>query len=251
MNYAIITGGSKGLGAAIVKQLLQEPIHIFSVARTNNPEMKLFSESTEAIFEDVPFDLSETEKIPEVIKSIFKKVNLERAERIFLINNAGVITPIKPIQNADPLEISRNISINLTAPLIFSSCFIKQTEKYKLDKRIINISSGASRSPIYGWSSYGSSKAGVNLFSQTVAIEQKQQPFPVQVCAFAPGIIDTGMQEEIRSTDKTDFTELARFQAYKAEGHLMAANRVAKVISDLLYTNDFPNGEVVSIQQYT
>ncbi|KMK74956.1 (S)-benzoin forming benzil reductase [Alkalihalobacillus pseudalcaliphilus] len=251
MNYAIITGGSKGLGSAIVKELLQEPVHIFSVARSHNEEIALTTEANDTTFENISFDLSDINSIPEVVSSIFQKINLERAHRIFLINNAGVISPIKPLQNAEATDISTNISINLTAPLIFSSCFIKHTEKYKLDKRIINISSGASRSPISGWSSYGSAKAGVNLFSQTVAIEQKQQPFPVQVCAFAPGIIDTGMQEQIRSTDKTDFSELARFQAYKAEGHLMSAEKVAKVIRELLFSDQFPNGEVVSIQQYT
>ncbi|KYG26959.1 (S)-benzoin forming benzil reductase [Alkalihalobacillus trypoxylicola] len=250
MNYAIITGGSRGLGAAISKELLLENIHIISISRNENEELKTLAEANGGSFETIPFDLSLTEEIPSVMKEIFEKISLKRAEKIFLINNAGVVTPIKALHLADPMEISDNIAINLIAPLLITSSFIYHTEKYAIDKRIINISSGSAQNPVYGWSSYGSSKAGINLFSQTVAIEQKQLKHPTKICAFAPGVLDTDMQAEIRSTDKSDFTELARFQAYKAEGNLLSADTVATVISNLLYSEQFPNGKIVSINDY-
>ncbi|MFD2508670.1 hypothetical protein [Halalkalibacter alkalisediminis] len=58
------------------------------------------------------------------------------------------------------------------------------------------------------------------------------------------------MQEQIRSTDKTDFINVETFQAYKNEGQLLPPNTVAEVIIRLLTARNFPDGKVVNVGDY-
>ena len=68
---------------------------------------------------------------------------------------------------------------------------------------------------------------------------------PSKIVAFAPGVVDTNMQAQIRETNKEDFTKLDRFIALKEEGKLLSPEYVAKAIRNLLETEDFPQGEVI------
>ncbi len=251
MNYIIITGSSKGLGEAIVKQVLKrKETTLFCLARTENKELEEVANAQQLPYHFFPFDLSDVTAIPPLVKEIFSHINSSRATSIHLINNAGLLAPAKPIQRVELAEITTNIQVNLLAPMILTAEFIKQTEDIATDKRIINISSGAGKRPIYGWSCYGTSKAGIDLFSQNVAAEQKEAINPVEICSFGPGIMDTTMQEEIRSSKKDDFIHVETFKQYKENGKLLPPDKVANIVIQLLDTKDFPNGEVTDVSNY-
>ena len=79
--------------------------------------------------------------------------------------------------------------------------------------------------------------------------EEAAKEFPVKIVAFAPGVVDTNMQAQIRETNKEDFTNLDRFIALKEEGKLLSPEYVAKAIRNLLETEDFPQGEVIRIDE--
>ena len=70
-----------------------------------------------------------------------------------------------------------------------------------------------------------------------------------KIVAFAPGVVDTNMQAQIRETNKEDFTNLDRFITLKEEGKLLSPEYVAKAIRNLLETEDFPQGEVIRIDE--
>lgn len=70
-----------------------------------------------------------------------------------------------------------------------------------------------------------------------------------KIVAFAPGVVDTNMQAQIRETNREDFTNLDRFIALKEEGKLLSPEYVAKAIRNLLETEDFPQGEVIRIDE--
>ena len=105
-----------------------------------------------------------------------------------------------PADKAGPLEIVRNIQINLTAPAVLLSGFIRHTQNWKMRKLVLNISSGAAVRPYFGWSAYCASKAGLEHFSRCAALEQKSRENPVTILSINPGVIDTSMQEKIRKT---------------------------------------------------
>lgn len=245
MHYIILTGHSKGLGQAITQILATDRnTTVICISRTKDPE---FEHKRYIVH---PFDLSRHDLILTLMNDIFSTIPIETAESIHLINNAGILEPIKPIQRTNTEDMTKNIHVNLLAPILLTAEFIRHTESFSGNKRIINISSGAGSRPIFGWSGYGAAKAGLDLFSQNVAVDQEKADHPVQICSFLPGIMDTNMQATIRQTSSEDFVELKKFQSFKEDGQLLPPTSVANVIINLLMTDDFPNGQIVNVHSY-
>ena len=86
------------------------------------------------------------------------------------------------------------------------------------------------------------------MFTQCVATEEVEKEYPVK-SSLLRGVVDTNMQAQIRETNKEDFTNLDRFIALKEEGKLLSPEYVAKAIRNLLETEDFPQGEVIRIDE--
>jgi benzil reductase ((S)-benzoin forming) len=143
-----------------------------------------------------------------------------------LINNAGIVEPVAPLDRADPEAIERNITVNLTAPLVLMRRFLAATEHVAL-RRVINISSGAGRRPIFGWSAYCAAKAGLDMATRVVALEAQVRGVAIDAVSLAPGVIDTGMQGTVRSVSEEDFVDVERFRQMKNEGVLRPADEVA------------------------
>ena len=249
MNYYIITGASRGLGEAIVKALFGRNNVIYYVSRTNNLALEELAASkhTPLYFEEC--DLSEVNQLGNVMKKIFLKIDLRQANKITLINNAGMVEPIKNVGNADAEDIIANVHVNLLAPVLFSEYFIKEIKEFTGQTVIVNITSGAANRPTVGWSLYGSTKAGVNMFTKTIGLEQGERENKVMAIAFSPGIMDTDMQSTIRNAGKEDFSSIDQFKEYYEKGLLRAPEFVAKVLVDLLAT-PLENGRIYDIKEW-
>ncbi len=242
MNYFIITGSSKGIGAGIAKELLQQGNTVIGISRSGNKELPNLIQHS--------IDLSNTETLEATFTEILKAIDFEKATGVFLINNAGLLAPMKPVQKATGRDITKHISVNVIAPMILSSTFIRELSELNIRKRILNISSGAGKNPYFGWSAYCTSKAGIDMFSRTVSVEQKEAKNPVEVISFAPGVVDTEMQSEIRSTDEEDFINLPRFKEMHETGVLQDSDTVGKFIADYLQSDRFEDGGVVDIRDF-
>ncbi|PEJ07357.1 (S)-benzoin forming benzil reductase [Bacillus wiedmannii] len=249
MRYVIITGTSQGLGEAIAAQLLEENTSIISISRRGNKELTKLAEqyNSNCIFHSL--DLQDIHNLETNFNEIISSIQKDTVSSIHLINNAGTLAPMKPIEKAESELLITNVQINLLAPMILTSTFMKHTKDWKVDKRVINISSGAGKNPYFGWGAYCTTKAGVNMFTQCVAIEEAEKEYPVKIVAFAPGVVDTSMQAQIRETNKADFINLDRFITLKEEGKLLSPEYVAKAIRSLLETENFPQGEVIRIDE--
>ncbi len=249
MKYFIITGTSRGLGEAISQKLIKKGNHLFCIARNENSKLINLANNNKVSLDYFSLDLLDTNRIREMMESIFSKINNEEVESIVLINNAATVTPIKPIELCSDTEIQNNIQLNLTAPIILTASFISLASSIKANKRIINISSGAGKKPTFGWSNYSSTKAGVDLFTRSVGLEQKDKDYPVKAISFAPGIIDTEMQAQIRATNKEFFKDIDRFISYKEEGKLLSPDEAAEYVLKLLEL-DVEGGEVIDIKDF-
>ncbi|MCD8510892.1 MAG: (S)-benzoin forming benzil reductase [Bacillus sp. (in: Bacteria)] len=239
------------MGNALVKKLHALDYHLICVSRAKGKAIEELMNKAEKI-DFIPFDLSNVEQMNSLIDSIFAKIDRQGIKSVHLINNAGTLSPMKPIDRCETEEIITSMNVNLMAPMLLTSRFIQEAENLNCDKRVINISSGAGSNPVFGWSCYGAAKAGVNMMSQIASLEQLQlnQVHPVQVVSFAPGIIDTDMQAQIRSSNRKDFAQVDRFIDYKEEGKLLSPEVVASVVAELLTSTSFPNGELVSVSDY-
>lgn len=226
MAAYIITGASKGIGLALTKALSAKGHTVFGIARTvpeDWPGTELFA-----------FDLLDTSGISDLVKDIFSRLPAD-CDAVTLINNAGMVEPIGFAGTNEPSDISKSIALNLTAPMIISGSFINESARLPIQKRIINISSGAGRKAYEGWSAYCAGKAGLDHFSRCVAQEYDD----VKVISIAPGIIDTDMQRVIRQSAESDFPLINNFKKYKEQGMLSSPEETAEKLSHLFERSDF------------
>lgn len=246
MRTYIVTGTSKGLGEAIVRELLQPENELICLSRKENTQL-----NQEAKEKGVPFtfyscDVSQNEQVKTILSQIFERHDFSSADSMTLINNAGIVEPIETIGKTDSEALDLNISINLIAPIILTNWFIHAFSDYSIEKIIVNITSGAARNPYHGWAAYCSSKAGLDMFTKTVSIEQNKATHPVKVMAFSPGVMDTEMQGQIRSSSEESFAEVNRFRELDNKGMLRSPEFVANKLIALI-TNDFNSGAIYDI----
>ncbi|WP_425447977.1 (S)-benzoin forming benzil reductase [Dethiothermospora halolimnae] len=250
MNYIIITGASKGLGKALAENMMDENNHLFCISRTVNEELVEKARENCTNLDYIKYDLNNVTGIEGLIDDIFSKIDGKNVESIYLINNVGIVTPVKPVEKCSADEIISNVNINLMAPMIMTSAFIRKTKDLEAKKRIINISSGAGKRPIFGWGPYCTSKAGLDLFTRCVGLEQEENNYPIEILSFGPGIMDTDLQREVRSSKKEDFVQLDDFIGFKENGKLATPESVANIIIDLLEKDEFQQGGVVDVSDF-
>lgn len=248
MKVFIITGTSRGLGNSIAKRLVDTNHHILCISRRLDNELTIYTKDKKGKMDFLQFDLSEVYKIENLMNTVFDKINFSETESISLVNNAGILAPMKSIEDCEDSEIINNVNVNLLAPILLTSAFIKHVKSFEGDKRIINISSGAGKKPYYGWSNYCASKAGLDLFTQCVGVEQNSRDHAVKIVSLAPAIMDTEMQAEIRRTDRQDFEQVERFKDFKKNGLLLPVDEVADKVIKLLLHEDYPQGGVIDVR---
>lgn len=237
----IITGGSKGIGKGIIGAYLADGFSVYSIARSANVEL------TKLGVTQIEFDLTQVDQIANTFQSIFAQIGNAAPEKITLINNAGTLGQIASLENVDTTTVSATFSLNLVAPFICCSSFINLTKNWSCAKTIINITSGAALKPYFGWSAYCSSKAALNMLSQTIALEQTEMDGGVKVLAIAPGVVDTDMQTQIRSTDEADFKDLKRFVSLKEDGGLNDATTVGQEIWRMDHDDSLVSGAILRV----
>jgi benzil reductase ((S)-benzoin forming) len=239
-KIVIITGGSKGLGLGLAKEYHKNGYRVISISRSKIE--KLYS------IEQYKCDLSKTNEIEAVVNEIFYHLDKNNSTQITLINNAGYLGTVNTIDKIEPLEVSYTIQLNLVAPMVLSSLFIKLTKDWSCKKQIINISSGAATSPYESWGMYCSSKAGLDMMTKVVSKEQKELNNGVNVVSIYPGIVDTNMQAKIRSTPKEDFKSRQRFVDFYENGDLFSPKQVAEKIYHLDISGELKNGRILDVR---
>ena len=190
----VITGTTRGIGSALVKSTLERPEStVVGLSRQDDH----YGDN----HQNIQIDLNDVDKIGPAFQRIRLGMHyVQELTSTVLINNAGVLDPIGPVMDCDDSMLSQNIRVNLTAPLIVCRHFYHFAKGFHGHKWIVNITSGAGRSPYYGWSAYCSAKAGLDMATQTMAMEFSRIDPNFSVCAVAPGTVDTAMQpSSIRS----------------------------------------------------
>lgn len=248
MNYFIITGTSSGIGEAIANRLIHRREKVFCISRRENPALNLLAKREHSGLWYYQFDLRNTSKIPGLMKEIFSFIDKETVSGIFLINNAGTLLPTGFSGTLNTSEIEEHYKTNLIAPALLINEFIKLTTELNINKTIINISSGAAVSAYAGWSNYCATKAGLDMLTRSIALEQKNASFPVKVLSVAPGIVDTPMQEIIRESKVEQFPMKEKFVALHQTNKLAGTDDTAQKIISLLFDNSLLGGEILDIR---
>ncbi|MBT2582089.1 SDR family NAD(P)-dependent oxidoreductase [Planococcus sp. ISL-109] len=232
MEAYVITGASKGIGLALSKQLTQAGHQVIGIARSKPADW------TGHVF--ITHNLIDMDRISGIMASAINEIPQD-VTAITLVNNAGTIEPIGFAASAQPEELAASISLNLVAPMALSAAFLRETKPGRAKRRIVNISSGAGRKHIAGWSAYCTGKAGLDHYTACVDAEYPD----VKAVSVAPGIIDTAMQETIRNSGEEDFPQLEHFRDYKRSGKLSSPEETAAGLIALMQRPDFEELPVV------
>ena len=218
MRNIVLTGTSRGLGRCLFQELsVLKDVHLFALGRS-------FSEQAQHMVATfVPCDLSRFEDLP-----VLSEVIPADGDVIF-INNAGTVEPIGEIGMLDMEELHRAAQVNFVSPMGLCNQLVHFCRENGQCLKVINISTGAVNYPIVGWSVYCSTKAAIKLFLD-VLVEQGKTSGDIEVVHVDPGVMDTDMQQHIRSSSLDEFPRLMEFLAYKEEGKLRAPEDVANDI---------------------
>lgn len=248
-NHYIITGTSRGIGEAIAKKLMNDQNVLHCISRNTNPRLAVEARVKGWRLHDYGLDLNDGAKISGLVHDIFRDIWEDDVNEIVLINNAGTIHPIREIGDEEAGEaIMRNVTVNLTAAMLVTDAFVRETEGWTCPRKVLNMSTGAARRPIHGWSAYCAAKAGLEMYARSLTLEQANAPSPIKVVSFSPGVVDTEMQQEIRHADPENFPELERFKDYKEEGKLLNPVLVAETVIDVIHSPGFGAETLVSIR---
>lgn len=230
-SLLILTGHSQGLGKAILDVYLKKGnFKVLGISRTS-------LELDHPNFSGLSIDLSDLELLESKLSTLFPSGDFEH---ILLINNAGWIGDVKPIGKLVPKKLQDQVNLNLLTPMYLINAFIGAYKANPAKKIICNISSGAAFRPVEGWAGYCSTKAGLAMFSQVLARENNDPS--LRVFSLAPGIVDTPMQGEIRTSNQADFPDIKKFVSYKEHGDLSSPESVAQKISYLMdHDSEFPD----------
>lgn len=245
MKHVIITGASKGFGASLTRKMIGSGQCYHLIARGQMDDLVAEIEKQGATVFRYAFDLSETGEIEGLMNRIAGSITPESATFIALVNNAGMLSPIGPVGKYDAGTYHKNLQVNFTAPAMLSHCFIQKFQHYTAVKRIVMISSGAANNPYHGWSHYCSTKAGVDMLTKCIALEQSKMEHPVHCISFNPGRMETDMQREIRNVGKNDFEMVDDFIRARNQGELGDPDAVAAILADQLFADRFPNGRIL------
>lgn len=247
----IITGASRGLGAALAEQLLAPSRRLIVIARGVNPALLERARALSAPLDYHQHDLSQVEATAALAARLADDLGaMPRPSRYVLINNAGTVEPVALAQHLPAAAAAMAMNLNVVAVMTLSAAFLAATQAGGAERRILNISSNAGRRPVPGWGVYCSTKAALDMYSRCIKAEQAGAGNPARVCSLAPGVIDTEMQSVIRGSSSDQFPQLERFMQMKAEGTLSDPASVAGRLIEYLNRDDFGEREIDDIRNY-
>ncbi|MDZ7711186.1 MAG: SDR family oxidoreductase [Roseovarius sp.] len=196
----LITGASKGIGAAAARVFAEAGANVALVARNGDAIADLAGEIGPSAIA-IPCDVSrywEMEAAVAACHTAFGRLDV-------LIGNAGVISPIAMLAEADPEAWGHAIDINLKG--VFNGMraalpgMIAQGEG-----TIITVSSGAAHNALEGWSAYCASKAGAAMLTRCADLEARGAG--IRVMGLSPGTVATDMQREIKESGVNAVSQL-------------------------------------------
>ena len=239
--HAIVTGVSQGLGEALAGDLLGRGAHVLGIGRTTS--QRLAGER----YRFLRCDLAEASMLPAMLEPAFAVIASQHPASVCLVNNAATLDPVGVLGTTEADHIMTSITVNLTAPIVLASVFCREFRDDAIDRRIVNVSSGAAQSVIAGESLYCIAKAGLEMLTRTLAAEHGSDRF--RAISLRPGVIDTAMQSYARAQPKERLPSVDLFKGFHDGGQLVAPEAVARKVVDRLVLAPVEQGRTYSFAE--
>ncbi len=186
--HILITGTSSGIGHGLAQEYLARNAKVWGISRRVADDL-----SQHPNFHHLQLDLTDEDAVQRLVPgfiSASKRFNL-------VILNAGVLGPIKWMSEVETTAMKQVMEINVWANKVLLDVLLKTVKDIR---QVIGMSTQASQRSTPGWGPYAISKAALNMLMNVYAREHPNTHFS----AFAPGLVDTEMQEAIWNMPETD-----------------------------------------------
>jgi 3-oxoacyl-[acyl-carrier protein] reductase len=190
-KVAIVTGGSRGIGAGIVRAFAAEGARVALVYRGSREAAEALAQQIGASVRAFQCDVADTAAVEACVQQIEK----ELGPIDVLVNSAGIIHDDLFVR-LEPADWNKVLQTNLGGTYNFCRAVTYPMMK-KRGGRIINISSVAATHVNPGQTNYAASKGAINSFTKALAVELASRN--VTVNAIAPGFIETDMSAAVRN----------------------------------------------------
>jgi 3-oxoacyl-[acyl-carrier protein] reductase len=229
-RVALVTGGSRGIGAAISRALTEAGASVAINYRERSEEAKRFAmrlRETGAVVSCIAADVSK----PDAVTAMVEAVRSEFGAIDILINNAGIAI-VRGVDDLSEADFDQTIAVNLKSAFLCMQAVLPAMRARKWG-RIVNISSGAARGAGSIGPHYNASKAGMEGLTRGYAARLVKDGITVN--AVAPSLIDTDMMKD--QPNLVSRIPLGRFGT---------ADEVAKAVM-LLIDNPYMTGQTIAM----
>jgi 3-oxoacyl-[acyl-carrier protein] reductase len=237
MNQAplvLVSGGSRGLGLAIVTHLLKEGYQVATFSRSLTDQFERLREEYRDRLLYFHGDMAQSHTLQEVVK----KIEMDNRPIEILINNAGIAVD-GVLATMPPEQIERLISINLTGTILLTRLVVRRMIVRRRG-HVLNISSIIGLRGYTGLAAYSATKAGLDGMTRSLARELG--PRSIRVNAIAPGYLETEM------TGKLDERQRGQIIRRTPLGRLGLSEDVTGAVSFLLSpASSFITGQTIVI----
>ncbi|MCG5537523.1 SDR family oxidoreductase [Halorhodospira sp. 9622] len=226
-DLVLVTGGGSGLGRALVRGLARDGAQVLTVGRRAEPLGETASVAPERI-RTLSADIANPEDRARI-------VDAAQGWRVrAVVHNAGLLDPVGPLREVDLEAWRQAMAVNVEAPVFLTQGLLPRMER---GSRILHISSGAAHKPSMGWGAYCTSKAALFMIYQVYRDELWRDG--ILVGSVRPGVVDTPMQDHIRTQTPERFPAVDRFIKLKQNGQLHTPEDAADFVQwTLLETGD-------------
>jgi NAD(P)-dependent dehydrogenase (short-subunit alcohol dehydrogenase family) len=248
----ILTGASRGLGAAMAEQILQTGAQLLTISRHINKALVAQADASPSRLEQWALDLADPQPVASLLEDWLRTQDPSAFEAAALINNAAALTRVGPVDQGSVAETSAALRVGLEAAVTLTSVFLGATRGWRARAaghcKVLNISSGLGRFAMAGSAVYCAAKAGIDNFSRAVALDEANRGHAARIVALAPGVIETDMQAQMRAADGPGFPDRELFLRLHASGQLTSPQEAAGRVLAYLGHEDFGSTAVAELK---
>ncbi|MEL7115341.1 MAG: SDR family NAD(P)-dependent oxidoreductase, partial [Pseudomonadota bacterium] len=190
-KVVVITGASRGIGAAAARAFAAAGAKVALLARTSDAVDALAAEIGDQALA-LACDVADYTAVEAAMRSAESRLG----DIDILVNNAGALEPIAHLATSDPASWSQVIRINLDG-VYYCSRAVLPGMIARGRGTILNVSSGAAHNPVEAWSQYCASKAGAFMLTRMIDLENRSDG--IRAIGLSPGTVATQMQRDIKA----------------------------------------------------
>ncbi len=238
MRNVLVTGGTRGIGLAIVERLAAQGFRVIALARSESAPLRQAMAAHPDSIVFVAGDLSDTASIGALVARLRKEVGPIYG----LVNNAGLGSGglLSMMRDAD---IEALLKVNVLAPLILTKHVVRSMMSAGTG-RIVNISSIVATNGMKGLSAYSATKAALEGMTRSLAREVG--PLGITVNAVAPGFVDTAMTQELDEINRERLVKRSALRRMAEPGDIAHAveyllSEAARNVTGITLTVDAGN----------